>query len=252
MAELFKGCRFRTNAASVFCLLILPAASFAQTAISAQAGLIHYAEGQVFIDTARPSPTKGAGLHHLEEGERLRTESGRAEMNLGPDGFVHVGENSAAEIVSAKLEDIKLRWIFGSGIVHVVKKPQEHTISLLLAKSSVQFRKKGLYRIDAQDGEAPVLKVHRGKAVVSIGGSGYEVTPKRSLALDGAAGERSAFKFNRSDKDSLDRWSRQRARQRALELAEAKRLKREQQNAKNAASQDALMRKLPNINRKVR
>ena len=249
MAELFKNCWFRTNAASVFCLLILPAASFAQTAISAQAGLIHYAEGQVFIDTERPSPTKGAGLHHLEEGERLRTESGRAEMNLGPSSFVHVGEDSAVEIVSAKLGAVKLRWISGSGIVHVLKKPQENTISLLLAKSSVQFRKKGLYRIDAQDGRSPVLKVFRGRAGVSIDGSGYEVTSKRSLALDGVAGGHSGVKFDRSDKDSLDRWSRQRARQRALELAAAERSKREQQSAKNAASQDALMRKLPNVNR---
>ncbi len=173
-------------------------------------------------------------------------------MNLGPDDFVHIGEDSAVEIVSAKLGDIKLRWISGSGLVRVVKKSRENTISLLLAKSSVKFRTKGPYRIDARDGQSPVLKVFRGQAVVSIGGSAYEVTSKRSLLLDGAAGERSAFKFNRSDKDSLDRWSRQRARQRALELAQAERLKRKQQNAKNAASQDALMRKLPNINRKVR
>ncbi len=252
MAEIFKSRGFRANAASVFGLLVLPAASFAQTAVSARAGLIYYAEGQVFIDSARPSLTKGAGFHHLEEGERLRTESGRAEMNLGPNDFVHVGEQSAVEIVSDKLKDGKLRWISGSGIVHVVKEPQENTISLLVAKSSVQFRSKGLYRIDAQEGQSPVLKVFRGEALVSLGGSGYEVRSKHSLVLNGATGKRAAVKFNRSDKDSLDRWSRQRARQRALELAEAKRLKREQQSAKNAASQDALMRKLPNINRKVR
>ena len=252
MAEIFKSCGFKASPASVFCLLILPATSFAQTAVSAQAGLIPYAEGQVFIDKARPSPTKGTGLHHLAEGERLRTEGGRAEMNLGPNDFVHIGEDSAVEIVSAELEDIKLRWISGSGLVHVVKKSQENTISLLLEESSVQFRRKGLYRIDAQDGQSPVLKVFRGEAVVSIGGSGYEVTSKHSLVLGGTAGGHSATKFNRSDNDPLDRWSRQRVRQRTLELAEAKRRKREQENAKHAASQEALMRKLPNLNRKVR
>ena len=252
MAEIFKSCGFKASAASVFCLLILPATSFAQTAVSAQAGLIPYAEGQVFIDKARPSPTKGTGLHHLAEGERLRTEGGRAEMNLGPDDFVHIGEDSAVEIVSAKLGDIKLRWVSGSGLVHVVKKSPENTISLLLAKSSVKFRTKGLYRIDAQDGQSPVLKVLRGEAFVSIGESRYEVTSKHSLVLDGATGGHPASKFRRSGKDPLDRWSRQRVRQRTLELAAAERSKRQQENAKHAASQEALMRKFPNLNRKVR
>ena len=71
-------------------------ATFAQVAISTTPGLLHYAEGQVFLDEARLE-FEPAQLTTLKSGQRFRVGDGRAELLLSPRALLWMGQHSELE-----------------------------------------------------------------------------------------------------------------------------------------------------------
>src|SRR4051812_40320972 len=65
----------------------------AQSVISAHSGLIHYVEGQTFLDS-NPVEVKISKFPEMKENMELTTKDGRAEVLLNPGAFLRVGENS--------------------------------------------------------------------------------------------------------------------------------------------------------------
>ena len=195
-------------------LAFTPLASWGQSPFSGHAGFIVYVEGDVVLlgragDEAR---------QHLETGQRLRTGAGRAEVVLAPGLLLGVGEHTELEMVQPYLSDLKVRLISGSAALHVVSNAYLDGLSVHSGAALVSFDKLGVYRLDAPAGELLRLKVFNGKAVVSANGSKHKVKKKWSLAWAEPDSEPTIEKFDRSQKDSLDKWQGERVA--ALEAAE--------------------------------
>jgi uncharacterized protein YfaS (alpha-2-macroglobulin family) len=127
------------------------------------------------------------------------------------------GERVAA-LEAADLSDLKVRLISGSAALHVVSNAYLDGLSVHSGNALVRFDKLGVYRLDAPAGELLRLKVFDGKAVVSANGSKHKVKKKWSLAWAEPDSEPTIEKFDRSQKDSLDKWQGERVA--ALEAAE--------------------------------
>ena len=79
-------------------LALAPSGALAQQAISARAGLINVADGDVFLADARsgslkPFERRPTELVELKEGQTLETQEGRAELLLTPGAFLRIGES---------------------------------------------------------------------------------------------------------------------------------------------------------------
>ncbi len=198
-------------------LALSPVALWGQSPFSGRAGLILYVEGDVVL-RGRAGSQPSRAQQHLEAGQRLRTEAGRAEVVLAPGLLLGLGESTELEMVQPHLSDLKVRLISGSAALHVVSNAYLDGLSVHSGNALVRFDKLGVYRLDAPAGELLRLKVFDGKAVVSANGSKHKVKKKWSLALAEPDSEPIVEKFDRSQKDSLDKWQGEKVA--ALEAAE--------------------------------
>src|SRR3954469_9434726 len=87
-------------------LTLVGGAAWAQSAISARAGMIHYSEGNVAIDGQRVDSSTSSYQEYkfVNEGETLATNRGRAEVLLNPGTFLRVTDNSSVRLISSQLE----------------------------------------------------------------------------------------------------------------------------------------------------
>jgi hypothetical protein len=121
-------------------------------------------------------------------------------------------------MVKPHLSDLRLRLISGSAALHVLDDTYLEALSVRSGEAEVRFGKRGVYRLDIPVGESFRLKVFDGKAVVSTNGSKHKLKKKWSLALAAPGSDPIVEKFDRSQKDSLDKWQGERVA--ALEAAE--------------------------------
>ena len=198
-------------------LALTPLASWGQSPFSGRAGLILYVEGDVVL-RGRTGNEPSRAQQHLEAGQRLRTGAGRAEVVLAPGLLLGVGENSELEMVKPNLSDLKLHLISGSAAFNALDDTYLEVLSVRCGEAEVRFGKRGVYRLDASAGESFRLKVFDGKAVVSTSGSKHKVKQKWSLAWAEPDSEPIVERFDRSQKDSLDKWQGEKVA--ALEAAE--------------------------------
>ena len=198
-------------------LALTPLASWGQSPFSGRAGFILYVEGEVVL-RGRAGSEPSRAQQHLEAGQRLRTGAGRAEVVLAPGLLLGVGENTELEMIKPHLSDLRLRLISGSAALHVLDDTYLEALSVRSGEAEVRFGKRGVYRLDIPVGESFRLKVFDGKAVVSTNGSKHKLKKKWSLALAAPGSDPIVEKFDRSQKDSLDKWQAERVA--ALEAAE--------------------------------
>ena len=181
----------------------------AQTAISLRPDLIYYTEGDVRLrDSIEFRPSSGQ-FRHFEKGQQIVTGAGKAKVFLNFAATLRVGEHSEVSMTQAESLDVRVRLLHGSAIIEVRKKDGMESVSILAGDARVRFQKKGLYRFDYPSGSPPTLKVFRGVAVVSGLGPDTEVGAKRSMTFNPQSAELLAF--DRSQKDDLDRWQKERA-----------------------------------------
>ena len=200
-------------------LLGLTGLASAQTVISAKAGMIHYAEGDVRLDGKLVEPKVG-NFPNIRQNSELRTAEGRAEVLLSPGVVMWVSENAALRMVSERLSDIKVALTSGSAVVEVMEL-NGNAVSFAVGEASIALEKSGLYRVDAEPAQ---LKVFDGEAVVEQGGQAQEVKKSRLLALNGIS---TPEKFNNKLGDSLLRWARRRSEYMALANVSAARYARD-------------------------
>lgn len=201
---------------------VLSAAALpAQYAISAMAGYIHDTEGEVWLGDRAIAP-KPEDFEHVLEGRRLRTGDGRAELLLVPGSFVRIGRDSEIEMISAGLTSAVLRLHQGSLVVDLQTQFEKDAIGIQVADYEVRFRKTGLYRIDAEPGVSPQLRVVDGRARVEAeSGDSFNVKSRQRAELDSGAVEKLAD----AGEDPLDEWNAERHEEFAV-LAEKVRKER--------------------------
>jgi len=201
---------FRSVALSVGIAALSAISVSAQPVISAKAGTIAKAEGQVYLgdQVVEESLTK---FPDIKENGVVRTEEGRAEVLLTPGVVLHLGEHSSFRLITNRLIDTRLELLTGSAVVDVEEIAKDTSVTLVCKDGTIAMSKAGHYRFDAEPAR---IKVFAGIADVQIGGQHIEVTAGRMLGLTGETA--SVEKFDRNDTDSLDNWARRRGEIMAL------------------------------------
>ncbi len=202
---------FHRRWGSLGCTLVafaffLPAAGEGQQVISVKAGLIHYADGDVFLER-EPLRIQPHEFVHVRSGQRLHTGRGMAEVLLAPGHVLRAGEWTEIEMVSDDIGGAKVRLLEGVALIDFIGRYSDDDVLLLYGDAAVRFKRAGVYRVDARPGEVATLRVFRGSALVSVGGVEYEVKAKRSLPLRAEQGRLTVARFDRGRRDSLDSWS---------------------------------------------
>ncbi|MBI1899262.1 MAG: hypothetical protein HYS04_22405 [Acidobacteria bacterium] len=177
---------------------------FAQAAISARAGMIHYTEGKVLV-AGQEVTTRAGDFPVMKEGQELRTSEGRTEVLLTPGVFLRLAESSGIKLVANRLADTRVEVLAGSVLVECAELAKEHSVTLLYKDMQLGFRKPGLFRIDAG---ADQLRVYDGEVTVSRQGETVTVKEGRQTPL---AGVLVPEKFDKKVGDSFYRWASRRA-----------------------------------------
>jgi hypothetical protein len=182
-------------------LLGLPA--FAQSVISAHSGLLHLADGSVFLDDQRVEQKTGK-FDQMKNGSELRTQDGRAELLLTPGTFLRIGPNSAVRMVSNELDNTRVELLTGSAVLDQGPDTLADTsVTILYNLDQVHILKPGRYRFDS---EPPQVKVEKGSAEVLADGKSVEAGAGYAVALEGKLTARKLLN-NSGAGDDLDTWN---------------------------------------------
>lgn len=181
------------------------ATATAQNAISAKAGLVQVADGEVFVnDTA--IQTKIAEFTDLKNTDVLRTAEGRAEVLLTPGAFMRMGDNSSFRMVSSRLSDVRLEVLQGEALVEITEMLSDNAITVSLDNASFELTKGGLFAFGADPAR---LRVYKGEAIAVLGEKYVRVKEGHQETFNGS--EWTQSNFDTKDTDALYRWSQRRA-----------------------------------------
>jgi hypothetical protein len=177
---------------------------YAQQAISAQSGMVHYIEGSVYANGKAVEPRFGQ-FPALRAGEELRTEDGKAEVLLTPGAFLRVAEHSSVRMLSNRLTDTRIEVLSGSIMVECDELLKDNALALVYQGKNVQLEKHGLYRLDTEPAQ---FQVYDGVAVIQSDGGQLTLKRGKATSLDGVTVARN---FNPQGYDELYAWNRQRS-----------------------------------------
>ncbi len=193
---------------SVLLVLMIVGAAPAQKFISIKAGVIQFAEGDVLLD-GKPLQVAVDSYVQMENGQRLITKRGRIEMSLAPNIFLRLCANSALYMTKNSFNDTQLSLEKGTAWIQVMQQIEGGTVLEMLkgnrlrvgvSDSSLEFKKSGLYRLDADSSE---LRVYAGAAVASIGDRKATIEKGRMVHLEGNL---APAKFEANSSDALHEW----------------------------------------------
>ncbi len=164
---------FRALFPCVLALQMCPG-TFGQEVVSARSGMVHFAQGQVFLDDQQLDRKSGS-FPIIKEGSTFRTAKGRAEVLLTPGAFLRLDDNSSIRMVSTELADTRLIFVSGSAILDLTDAaPANSAITITYKDVRTRFPKKGVYRLDADTG---VLQAYSGEAEATYNGQKTQLDP---------------------------------------------------------------------------
>jgi hypothetical protein len=177
---------------------------YAQQAISAHSGMVHYVEGSVYVSERKLEPKFGQ-FPALRNDEVLRTENGKAEVLLTPGVFLRVADHSSVRMLSNQLSDTRIEVLTGSVMVECDELLPDNNLSLVYHGDSIRLEKHGLYRLDTEPAQ---FRVYDGRAVVQTGLGQLTLKSSKETSLTGVL---TAEHFNRELADDLVLWNRERS-----------------------------------------
>lgn len=162
----------------------------------------------------------------IEEGNRLGTTDGRAELYLGKGAYMRLDNDTKVEVLSLPKKDsnlTRLQILKGNVYLSINRLDEEKDIEVHTPDASFYVLSEGLYRIDVQDNRRTDLFVFYG--VAEAAGEEGSVLIKSELNLSVASGRFSGrpVRFLAVAEDAFDRWSESRESDLAIQVA-AKRL----------------------------
>jgi hypothetical protein len=193
----------------ILCFALTPLAGLpasAQSVISAHAGLIHFADGSVFLDDQRIEQKAGK-FDQMKNGSELRTQDGRAEVLLTPGTFLRIGANSAVRMVSNDLDNTRVELLNGSAVLDQGSDTIPNTsVTILYNLDQVHIKKAGRYRFDSAP---PQVKVESGDVdVTAADGKSVEAGAGYVVAFEGKLTARKLLNDSGlSNPDDLENWS---------------------------------------------
>jgi hypothetical protein len=190
-------------AAALVCAL-WPSA-FAQNAISAKAGLVQVADGEVFVND-KAVEHKVAQFTDLKSKDTLTTGEGRAEVLLTPGAFLRMTDSSGVRMTSTRLSDVRMDMLKGEAVIEVAELLTDNSITVNVGTAAFELRKGGIYRFDAEPGR---IRVYQGEAVAAQGEKTVTVKAGHEFANNGSAW--ALGRFDTNETDALYRWSSRRS-----------------------------------------
>lgn len=185
--------------------LLLAAGLSAQNMISARAGLVNVADGDVLLSGKALVP-KPAEIVQIGKGELLQTAEGRAEVLLTPGSFLRMTEQSEFSLDRTDLEDVCLTLKQGTVLIEIAEMLDGNLITVKMDDAEVRLSRTGLYRFSS---DPMTLRVYDGEALVKTASG--EQRLKKSRQMTATATGWTAGKFDTDDTDYLHRWSRRRS-----------------------------------------
>jgi FecR protein len=182
---------------------VLAFPAWSQSVISVYSGVIHVAEGSVFLDN-RPVEPRPGRFEEIKPGSELRLEDGRAEVLLTPGVFLRLGEGSAIRMVSNVLADTRVDLVHGPAIIDAAEPTPQTSVIVAVGDTQIRVRKAGRYRFNSNPSE---LRVSDGEAEVTVAG-GKPFGVNSGHLLDVASG---TIMRNSPISDDLDNWDRDRS-----------------------------------------
>jgi ferric-dicitrate binding protein FerR (iron transport regulator) len=182
--------------------------------ISAKAGGVNFVSGKVAV--ARKDATSGYLVKgdELEIGDKVSTGAGgMAEILLNPGSYVRLGENTEFEFVTTSLENLKVNIKRGDAIFEVLA-DNDFRVAVAAPKADFYLIKSGVYRVNVSSdgsGASARLEVWKGRAQVGDGASEFLKNGQSATVVNG--GQATIAKFDRDEKDSLEVWSKERAKE---------------------------------------
>jgi hypothetical protein len=174
----------------------------AQQGISAKAGVVQYAEGEVLLNGTALQLLKGSSVQ-IENDQVLSTKKGYVELILSPDVYLRLSENASLKMRQNKIKDVQLELTQGSALIEILAKT--NPISVHVSKSVIEMRKIGLYRLDSVPG---ALRVYGGDALAKNESKKINIKGGVMVNLDG---EFAPAKFDPNVADALHRWAAHRS-----------------------------------------
>lgn len=175
-------------------VLLLAVPATAQQFSGSRAGMIHHAEGIVYLDEQKLQLPLNT-LHEIARGESVRTAKGWVEIQIGTTAFLWMGENGLLRMEEPDFTKTKMRIESGSILVEIYKHGKGNNITLRFNEATIEIKKPGLYRLD---GDNSRFKVFRGKAKIQQAGNRATVKQGKAAAIDGGL-KVAAFDRNQMD-----------------------------------------------------
>ncbi len=179
--------------------------AFAQNAISAKAGLVQVADGEVFVND-KAVENKIAQFTDLKSKDILTTGEGRAEVLLTPGAFLRMTDASGVRMVSTRLSDVRMEMLKGEAVIEVAELLTDNSITVNVGTAAFELRKGGIYRFEAAPGR---IRVYQGEAVAVDGDKTVTVKAGHEYAYNGSAW--ALGHFDTKETDALYRWSARRS-----------------------------------------
>lgn len=180
---------------------------YGQMAISAKAGLINVADGEVYVDGKLVEPKPSEFVTIPRDG-LLKTAEGRAEVLLTPGAFLRMADFGSFRLLNNDLSSVVVDLLEGAALVEITELSDANSITLRAKDQTIQLKKAGIYLVEVTP-QARVRVYGSGEAEVSIDDKTYFVKGNREL-IPGANGWTVA-KFDSKDTDPLYRWAMRRS-----------------------------------------
>src|SRR5579884_1409298 len=155
----------------------------ALSVVSTHSGILYFFVGDVFLGDAQLEQKFGR-FPGIEQGQELRTGTGRAEVLLTPGVFLRIDQNSSMRMLSTSFADTRVELVRGSAILEVTETTPGTAVVVIYDKWQIRAPQKGVCRIDASPAH---VHPYEGAAVVSSIAGGEPVTVKESEDLPLAA-----------------------------------------------------------------
>jgi hypothetical protein len=168
---------------------------FGQLTISTHSGVIQFTSGAVFLDDNEVHKTTTNSLE-MKRGSVLRTgDGGNAEVLLTPGVFLRLAPDTSVRMDANSLADTRVALLSGSAMVECDELLEGNSVSFTIADKKIEFRKNGLFRLEANP---PAIAAIKGEAFVA-GDVNMTVKKGKLLQLDSAVPQVSKLHLNKKD-----------------------------------------------------
>ncbi|MEZ5429429.1 MAG: FecR family protein [Pyrinomonadaceae bacterium] len=178
--------------------------------ISAEAGGVNFVKGRVTV--TRKVGRSGYLLKGdtVKIGERISTaEDGKVEVLLNPGSYIRLGGDSSFEFLDTSLDNLQIKLHSGSAMFEVITS-NDFAFAINTPKATFNVVKSGVYRVDVLEDGTGKMEVRKGRALVGDD-EDAKIKKGRSATVDGD--DVAMTKFDRGEKDDLEMWSRDRAKE---------------------------------------